>query len=498
MEHIDDLLRTVELLKNEILRLQSEYKSEYDEKRVENNDILERLKYFNTIYQKNRNSLLMPKVKDADSSTKDSYIKLLILLCLVNKRGLQIDQNFLLKRIIAGIDTDKNEEEYFSSAFNFTNEDLEAFCITIGQTKYKYYWFLDAVLLAAYDESLEVNVFLAEISILLELSKIEVIFLMRIAKIIVYQEDDQYDKYNARLTKKPDAIPGDIADCYLNAALVGTVDTSIDDMKVLKYHGKDYKNRKEIVLDNEYDFDKLIFENVKFNLDKHVAFNCHEIVFNNCEVCGDNFNFPFSSLRILRVEKSTFHDFSDGVFEFEKIEIMQVTESIFINCAKYGKTAIGAEENDFIHCPKEEDFDNDDPDEDDNRRAYEQLSYKPDIMNHIGGGKTGEGVIFNLFKADKLKYIRIEKNTFKNCISNRPTKGIIFDMPDNAGRDKTFNRIHILVKNNKFYACYGAQNSDYDQYHLFNFSQDVLSSGEIKGNNISDNNMDILKKIGEA
>lgn len=271
-------------------------------------------------------------IENAALQDLEEYVKhlyLTVLCTVVQYHNEQTEgQMLLLKRIISGMGVEENVTEYMRKALEINETQMQEFRSMVGDGDTKYYFAIDALLLAALGSGeKDTYEYLAELLELLNISKRDLECLCTVAKAIVMQDGAVYDEAKEMMGEQ---IREADFSAYLCSFYEGAV---IDSNELVCYHAPNRETATEVKPRVEFLENKVMFINMKLRCEEDWKFQGNElVVFENCIVLGGKASIRLNGCKRVEMKGCSFSNFTRPVlFEEGKGEVL-IDNCEFENC----------------------------------------------------------------------------------------------------------------------------------------------------------------------
>ena len=268
------------------------------------------------------------------------YVKHLyqtVLCTVVQYHNEQTEgQMLLLKRIISGMGVEENVTEYMRKALEINETQMQEFRSMIGDGDTKYYFAIDALLLAALGSGeKDTYEYLAELLELLDISKRDLECLCTVAKAIVMQDSAVYDEAKELMSEDIEELD---FSAYVRSFYTGII---VDSEKLVYYHAVDKNNSDVIELEDSFTAEIVVFSNLNINCASDIWFQgCTRVCFSNCTITGaSEGSFVFEGCESVEIRSCKFRDFNKPALQEMCVGGLLIDGCLFSNCmAKFSDT----------------------------------------------------------------------------------------------------------------------------------------------------------------
>lgn len=168
--------------------------------------------------QSERYAIENAALKELEEYVKQLYLTVLCTVVQYHNEQTE-EQMLLLRRIICGMGVEDNVTEYMRKALEIDETQMQEFRSMIGDGDTKYYFAIDALLLAVLGSGeRDTYEYLAELLELLDIHKRELECLCTVAKAIVMQDSEIYDEAKDMMSEQIHALD---FSCYLSCFYEG-------------------------------------------------------------------------------------------------------------------------------------------------------------------------------------------------------------------------------------------------------------------------------------
>ncbi len=271
-------------------------------------------------------------IENSSLKSQDEYIKSLYIrmLCtLVRYTGEPSEgQSLYIKRLIAGIHTEKEFLDYLRMALEINTNDVDSFVDAFKSGYLKFYFCIDGIILLSMEESNDKNYeFLAELIELLSVTKEELKHISVLAKAIIEQNSDAIenaDMYATDTTKTLSIYH------YIKGFYSGLVSDTDKEICIYSYNKEEY----DLADYGIYETQKVLIDNVTTVITDNIYMkNCKEVIIRNCNfICEGKGNFIFTNISKITFENCKFRDFKNRVAQFIDTQNLIVYNNQFNNC----------------------------------------------------------------------------------------------------------------------------------------------------------------------
>lgn len=275
-----------------------------------------------------KHALRNPATACLEEYVKALYLKMLCTVVQYENTPSEM-QMLYLKRILNGMQTGETAEDCMRKALEIEKTDMREFINAIQNSKAKYYFALEGLLLAGMGNRSRGNYeYLAEIIGLLDISRNELECLCQVAKSVLQQQTAAFDNAKTLMggkMNKLDFLPY-MWEYYVGAAV------NLDTRKY--YYAPDHEASRGMELPNEHRNCDVYFENLDIDMTKgQWLFNrCGEVHFRNCQIEGGKYVIMMSRVKRVVIENCVFRHFTERVLEMEQGEELEIVGSEFLSC----------------------------------------------------------------------------------------------------------------------------------------------------------------------
>lgn len=272
-------------------------------------------------------AIVNPELVSLDEYTKTLYLK--VLGTVVQYENIASDmQVFYLKRIVSGMEVELPLEEYLKKALEISEKDIREFTASMKEGNTKYYFALDALIVASMGYCQQVNYeYLANLMQLMGIDKQELKTLCLTAKSVLQQESSFYDEAKqsaGEYIKQANFLP------YISNYYAGAI---IDTEEESYYSAPSREKSKGIEYPIEFRKNKVTFKNLDINLEHDFKFSvCDNVRFYNCVITGNEASIYLIGCKKVEFEKCRFQDFKKRTLIEENTGMVNILECEFENC----------------------------------------------------------------------------------------------------------------------------------------------------------------------
>lgn len=272
-------------------------------------------------------AIVNPELVSLDEYTKTLYLK--VLGTVVQYENIASDiQVFYLKRIVSGMEVELPLEEYLKKALEISEKDIREFTASMKEGNTKYYFALDALIVASMGYCQQENYeYLANLMQLMGIDKQELKTLCLTAKSVLQQESSFYDEAKqsaGEYIKQANFFP------YISNYYAGAI---VDTEEESYYSAPSRKKSKEIEYPIEFRKNKVTFQNLDINLEHDFKFSgCDNVRFYNCVITGNEASIYLKGCKNVEFEKCRFQDFKKRTLIEENTGMVNILECEFENC----------------------------------------------------------------------------------------------------------------------------------------------------------------------
>lgn len=263
-----------------------------------------------------------------DEDSRKLYLEMLCMIASYSENPTEM-QFMFLQRILAGVGTGENIEDYMVRALNINIENFDQFVKTFRNSNLKYSFCVDAIILAGVSvpcEQCQLKLE-AELFELLDINESELLYLCGVANAILEQSSEQFIEL---YPIKPEDISIELFKCYLSSFFVGLLTDSPDEKHYYAYKLSEINLQMQHFVNKEK---KFLFENLIIRLENNWYFDRNDsIVFKNCVIVGENFSFYFDSVSRVEFQNCTIQSFKNRIAYLTSVKTLMLNKSRFHNC----------------------------------------------------------------------------------------------------------------------------------------------------------------------
>lgn len=272
-------------------------------------------------------SISNPETAALDEYIKSLYLRMLSTVVQYENEPSEMQLSYL-GRIHAGIQAENPMEDYMRMALDLSVEDVQEFIAYMKESRVRYYFSLEGILLVSMGNSKHENYqYLGELIELISVSKRELEYLSTVARSILEQNPEYYDK-----TKMiaPETMEGRMLIPYVGNYYAGAI---IDTPNEKYYYTPNRNEDYHIEVPPSFRECKVTFKNLTFDLSRNLDFyGCETIEFQNCVFKGNEFSIRFSGCGCIRLSDCRFYEFSKYTFVEKHTEKLLISGCSFHNC----------------------------------------------------------------------------------------------------------------------------------------------------------------------
>lgn len=272
-------------------------------------------------------AIVNPELVSLDEYTKTLYLK--VLGTVVQYENIASDmQVFYLKRIVSGMEVELPLEEYLKKALEISEKDIREFTASMKEGNTKYYFALDALIVASMGYCQQANYeYLANLMQLMGIDRQELKTLCLTAKSVLQQESSFYNEAKqsaGEYIKQANFLP------YISNYYAGAI---VDTEEESYYSAPSREKSKGIEYPIEFRKNKVTFKNLDINLEHDFKFSgCDNVRFYNCVITGNEASIYLIGCKEVEFEKCRFQDFKKRTLIEENTGMVNILECEFENC----------------------------------------------------------------------------------------------------------------------------------------------------------------------
>lgn len=268
-----------------------------------------------------------PVTAALDEYIKSLYIKMLCTVVQYENDPSEM-QLLYLRRLHKGIQIDNSIEDFMRMALDISEVDVQEFIDIMRGDHARYYFALEGILLVSMGKGEKTNYeYLGELIELICISKRELEYLSTVARSILEQDSEYYDKAKSIA---PESVEGFEVVPYIANFYVGAiVDTRIK--KHFYAPNRDWNYR--FAFPCLFHEKKVTFSNLAFEMSNALEFDgCEMIEFQNCVIKGNDYSVYFRGCGDVKFINCRFYDFSSYTIVDHMVERLSLLKCEFENC----------------------------------------------------------------------------------------------------------------------------------------------------------------------
>jgi len=361
-------------------------------------------------------AIFNPVTAALDEYIKSLYIRMLCTVVQYENDPSEM-QLLYLRRLHKGIQIDNSIEDFMRMALDISEVDVQEFIDIMRGDHARYYFALEGILLVSMGKGEQANYeYLGELIELISISKRELEYLSTVAKSILEQDSEYYDKAKLiapETVKEVGMVP--YIENYYAGALIDT--------EAEKYFSSpDRENANNIEYSSTYNNKRITFYNLEIEISKDWKFEgCATVTFERCKLSsnGDG-KLIFVNIANLKISNCEFIDFSNHVMSLDCVNGVDISENSFEHC---GWTCDG----------------------------------------------SGKGAVLEMLDVSKTERFNFCKNSLHNCYIKAKKYfdmyGIMYGVTgilmDGCGTSNGNTKTEYVIKNNEFVGCQCINNENY-------------------------------------
>lgn len=274
----------------------------------------------------------MYAISNPVTAALDEYIKSLYIRMLCTVVQYENDpsemQLLYLRRLHKGIQIDNSIEDFMRMALDISEVDVQEFIDIMRGDHARYYFALEGILLVSMGKGEQANYeYLGELIELICISKRELEYLSTVARSILEQDSEYYDKAKSIA---PESVEGfEVVPYIVNFYAGAIVDTRIE--KHFYAPNRDWNYR--FAFPYLFHEKKVTFSNLAFEMSNALEFDgCEMIEFQNCVIKGNNYSVYFRGCGDVKFINCRFYDFSSYTIVDDTVERLSLLKCEFENC----------------------------------------------------------------------------------------------------------------------------------------------------------------------
>lgn len=268
-----------------------------------------------------------PVTAALDEYIKSLYIKMLCTVVQYENDPSEM-QLLYLRRLHKGIQIDNSIEDFMRMALDISEVDVQEFIDIMRGDHTRYYFVLEGILLVSMGKGEQANYeYLGELIELICISKRELEYLSTVARSILEQDSEYYDKAKSIA---PESVEGfEVVPYIANFYAGAIVDTRIE--KHFYAPNRDWNYR--FAFPCLFHEKKVTFSNLAFEMSNTLEFDgCEMIEFQNCVIKGNNYSVYFRGCGDVKFINCRFYDFSSYTIVDDMVERLSLLKCEFENC----------------------------------------------------------------------------------------------------------------------------------------------------------------------
>ena len=268
-----------------------------------------------------------PVTAALDEYIKSLYIKMLCTVVQYENDPSEM-QLLYLRRLHKGIQIDNSIEDFMRMALDISEVDVQEFIDIMRGDHTRYYFALEGILLVSMGKGEQANYeYLGELIELICISKRELEYLSTVARSILEQDSEYYDKAKSIA---PESVEGFEVVPYIANFYAGViVDTRIE--KHFYAPNRDWNYR--FAFPCLFHEKKVMFSNLAFEMSNALEFDgCEMIEFQNCVIKGNDYSVYFRGCGDVKFINCRFYDFSSYTIVDDMVERLSLLKCEFENC----------------------------------------------------------------------------------------------------------------------------------------------------------------------
>ncbi len=268
-----------------------------------------------------------PVTAALDEYIKSLYIKMLCTVVQYENDPSEM-QLLYLRRLHKGIQIDNSIEDFMRMALDISEVDVQEFIDIMRGNHARYYFALEGILLVSMGKGEQASYeYLGELIELICISKRELEYLSTVARSILEQDSEYYDKAKSIA---PESVEGFAVVPYIANFYAGAiVDTRIEKHFYAPNRDWNYGFWFPCLFQEK----KVTFSNLAFEMSSAFEFNgCEIVVFRNCVIKGNDYSVYLRRCGDVKFINCRFYDFSSYTIVDDTVENLSLLKCEFENC----------------------------------------------------------------------------------------------------------------------------------------------------------------------